>query len=68
MKFQKGQTVMVLDAASNQVAGSGIVISFNEGLYKVLFRYANSEKQEEIEVPEQRLITSVDIAKKALNK
>jgi hypothetical protein len=62
MKFKEGQEVMVLDT-TNKPAATGKIISFNptSGLYKVKYKYLNSEKEDEAELQEQRLITHDDI-------
>ncbi len=62
MKFQTGETVIVIDT-TNRLAGTGVIISYNPFTrhYKIKLTYYDLDKQEEIEVPEQRLMTNTDI-------
>ena len=68
MKFSKHQTVTVLDTISNRPAGTGEVIGCNTNArtYTLKFKYFESEKIEEIEVPEHRIISNADIVNSML--
>ncbi|HLX93087.1 MAG TPA: hypothetical protein VKR32_15490 [Puia sp.] len=62
MKFEAGESVIVLDT-ENRPAGTGHVISFDEGgLYRIAFTYINTEKKEEIILPEHRLLSNRDVS------
>ena len=62
MKFHSGQTVTLLDTFFKP-AGSAIVIQYQEytDKYEVGFRYPGTEKVDQIMVPEERLILSIDL-------
>ena len=62
MKFQLGQTVVVIDTTSKP-AGTGLILNYNPftRYYKIKLTYYNSGREEEMEVPEQRLLTNMDI-------
>ncbi len=57
MKFQEGELVIILDTL-NKPAGTARIISYNKNntLYAVSFRYPNTNKDEEFEVPEKRIL------------
>jgi len=61
MKFQEGESVIILDTL-NKPAGIARIISYNNHstLYAVSFRYPGASSDEEFEVPAQRLLKNVD--------
>lgn len=61
MRYKPNDNVIVLDT-TNKPAGTGIVISHDpkSDYYKIKFKYSNSEKEEELEIPQQRLLTLAD--------
>ena len=66
MKFEPGESVIVLDS-ENKTAGTGIVISSDEGgLYKIAFTYSASDKKEELVLPGHRLMLNKEDAGKEL--
>jgi hypothetical protein len=66
MKFETGQSVIVLDS-ENKAAGTGNVISSDEGgLYLIAFTYNASDKKEDLVLPEHRLMLNVEPADKEL--
>jgi hypothetical protein len=61
MKFERGESVIILDT-ENKPAGTGDVISSDEGgLYKIAFTYFGTDKKEELILPEHRLLTNKGI-------
>jgi hypothetical protein len=66
MKFEPGQSVIVLDT-ENRPAGTGRVINSDEGgLYKIAFSYGDSNKKEELILPEHRLLLHKDVSEQEL--
>lgn len=62
MKFQTGEAVVVIDT-TNKPAGTGVIISYNPftSYYKIKLTYYDLGRQEETEVPEQRLMLNTEI-------
>ncbi len=58
MKFQSGQTVILLDT-EYKPAGNATICRYEEdsNKYEVEFLYPGSEKADSITVPEERLVT-----------
>lgn len=58
MKFSKGERVIILTTESKP-AGYATIMNYNQQLnkYKLSFKYPHSAEAEEIELPEERILT-----------
>jgi hypothetical protein len=66
MKYQLGQTVILLDLEYKQ-AGTAVIRKYNEwsNQYVVDYIYPNGQKADQITIPEERLILAPDALKVA---
>ncbi len=62
MKFKTGEQVIVLNTEHKPV-GTAIVKNYHalSGKYKLLYQYPHSKELEEIDIPEERLITASEV-------
>jgi len=69
MRYKPNDNVIVLDT-TNKPAGTGIIISHEpkSDYCKIKFKYYNSEKEEIVEIPQQRLLPPSDFVFSISNK